>query len=277
MQIRCQYPIAGSYDMRMSTRPGEWLRARIKHVGLKQAAFADLIGVRQGTVSRWVNGGDIKLGYIWRMSRVLDVTVADLARALDQTKDEAAPERDKRFIAARVEVIDIATKDTGPKLLPRSNPSVPEGGTMPDTTAVGDEDQRVPYDVFSAPFTAGACEALSQAGGHFMRIDVQYVTRRQLRHPDSKVIGLEIVGEDAERYGAFFRDGDTVQVEITHEWRHGDTLAVCTDAGLIFAKAREMSGRSMLEPIDGALPFPLDDRVEIKGKIVGSYRPWSDA
>lgn len=90
----------------MDTTFGAWLKARLQHLGLKQEAFAGLMGVRQGTVSRWANGGDIKIGYIHRMAEVLGVSVAEIAAA---AAGEPPPRQRERV--RRVPVIGLAAAD----------------------------------------------------------------------------------------------------------------------------------------------------------------------
>jgi len=65
----------------MDTTFRDWLKAQLKRRGLKQTVFADLMGVAQGTVSRWSNGGDLKVSHLHRMAEVLGVTVEEIAAA----------------------------------------------------------------------------------------------------------------------------------------------------------------------------------------------------
>lgn len=61
--------------MRMRKAFGLWLRDRLKELDIKQEVFADLMGVSQSTVSRWINGGEITAGRIWPMAAILKVRV----------------------------------------------------------------------------------------------------------------------------------------------------------------------------------------------------------
>jgi len=73
--------------MHMSTF-GDWLRATIKKRGLTQKTLAELLGVDQGTVSRWAHNHDMKARHIWPLARALRVSPVEVLRAAAHVLDD---------------------------------------------------------------------------------------------------------------------------------------------------------------------------------------------
>lgn len=66
----------------MTTPFGRWFKERYKKLGMTQEVLAGLMGVTQGTVSRWANGGDLTADRIPLLASLLQVSIEHLVRRI---------------------------------------------------------------------------------------------------------------------------------------------------------------------------------------------------
>ena len=56
---------------------------RLEEIGMTQYRLAKLLGVNQGTLSKWINGRDMKASMLYRISRILGVTMNELMEGIE--------------------------------------------------------------------------------------------------------------------------------------------------------------------------------------------------
>jgi transcriptional regulator with XRE-family HTH domain len=85
--------------MQMSTF-GDWLRSAIARRGLTQKTLAELLGVDQGTVSRWAHNRDMKARHLWPLARALRVSPVEVLRAAAHVLDDEDDDEYVRVVIA---------------------------------------------------------------------------------------------------------------------------------------------------------------------------------
>ena len=66
---------------------GNNIDKRLREIGMTQYRLAKKLGINQGTLSKWMNGRDPKASMIYRISKILGVTMEELMEGTDENVD----------------------------------------------------------------------------------------------------------------------------------------------------------------------------------------------